>query len=48
MVTAVCPLLRLDRLLTAGDMKSSLAGFDVYPPAVGCQKSAWSVSCSND
>jgi hypothetical protein len=41
MVTAVCPLLRLDRLLTAGDMKSSLAGFDVYPPAaigtcVGC------------
>jgi len=41
MVTAVCPLLRLARLLTAGDMKSSLAGFDVYPPAangtcVGC------------
>jgi hypothetical protein len=35
MFPAACPLLRQDRLLPIGDWKSSLAGFDVYPPTAG-------------
>ncbi len=32
MFPVACPPLRLDRLPPVGDMKSSLAGFDIYPP----------------